>query len=113
MKVILKDDVKGLGNMGQVIDVSDGYARNFLIPKGVALEANVKNMKALEHQKRIIQEKAKKIMNQAKDLSAKMSNLNVVIKAKAGEEEKLFGSVTSMDIAEAFKNQGIDIEKRK
>ncbi len=113
MKVILKDDVKGLGNMGQVIDVSDGYARNFLIPKGVALEANVKNMKALEHQKRIIQEKAKKIMNQAKDLSAKMSNLNVVIKAKAGEEEKLFGSVTSMDIAEAFKNQGIDIDKKK
>ncbi|NWF98998.1 MAG: 50S ribosomal protein L9 [Nitrospirae bacterium] len=113
MKVILKDDVKGLGNMGQVVDVSDGYARNFLIPKGIALEANVKNMKALEHQKRIIQEKAKKIMNQAKDLSEKMANLSVVIKAKAGEEEKLFGSVTSMDIAEAFKNQGIDIDKKK
>ncbi len=113
MKVILKDDVKGLGNMGQIVDVSDGYARNFLIPKGIALEANVKNMKALEHQKRIIQEKAKKIMNQAKDLSTKMANLNVVIKAKAGEEEKLFGSVTSMDIAEAFKNQGIDIDKKK
>ncbi len=113
MKVILKDDVKGLGNMGQIVDVSDGYARNFLIPKGIALEANVKNVKALEHQKRIIQEKAKKIMNQAKDLSTKMANLNVVIKAKAGEEEKLFGSVTSMDIAEAFKNQGIDIDKKK
>jgi len=113
MKVILKDDVKGLGNMGQVVDVSDGYARNFLIPKGVALEANVKNIKALEHQKRIIQEKAKKVMNQAKDLSEKMANLSVVIKAKAGEEEKLFGSVTSMDIAEAFKNQGIDIDKKK
>jgi len=113
MKVILKDDVKGLGNMGQVVDVSNGYARNFLIPKGIALEANVKNMKALEHQKRIIQEKAKKIMNQAKDLSEKMANLSVVIKAKAGEEEKLFGSVTSMDIAEAFKNQGIDIDKKK
>lgn len=113
MKVILKDDVKGLGSMGQVVDVSDGYARNFLIPKGVAIEANIKNMKALEHQKRIIQEKAKKIMNQAKDLSTKMTNLNIIIKAKAGEEEKLFGSVTSMDIAKAIKNQGIDIDKKK
>ena len=113
MKVILKEDVKNLGAMGQIIDVSVGYVRNFLLPRGLAVEANVKNIKSLEHQKRIIQEKAKKIKNQAQDLSAKISAMTLVIKTKSGEEGKLFGSVTSMDIAEALKNEGIEIDKKK
>jgi len=113
MKVILKEDVKNLGEMGQIVDVSDGYVRNFLTPRGLAVEANVKNIKSLEHQKKVIQEKAKKIKNQAQDLSARISALTLVIKSKAGEEGKLFGSVTAMDIAEALKNEGVEIDKRK
>ena len=113
MKVILKEDVKNLGTMGQIVDVSDGYVRNFLTPRGLAVEANVKNIKSLEHQKKIIQEKAKKIKNQAQDLSSRISAMTLVIKAKAGEEGKLFGSVTAMDVVEALKNEGVDIDKRK
>ncbi len=113
MKVILKEDVKNLGAMGQIIDVSVGYVRNILSPRGLAVEANVKNIKSLEHQKRIIQEKAKKVKNQAQDLSAKISAMTLVIKTKSGDEGKLFGSVTSMDIAEALKNEGIEIDKKK
>jgi large subunit ribosomal protein L9 len=110
MKVILKEDVKNMGAMGQIIDVTDGYARNFLVPRGLAVEANVKNIKSLEHAKRIIQEKARKIKNEASDLSTRIGNLNLVIKAKSGEEGKLFGAVTAMDIAESLKNAGIGIE---
>jgi large subunit ribosomal protein L9 len=113
MKVILKEDVRNIGTMGQIVDVADGYARNFLVPKGLAVDANVKNIRALEHAKKTIQEKAKKIRNQAQDLSDKIANMTIVIKAKSGEEGKLFGSVTSMDIAEQMKNQGIDIDKKK
>src|SRR4030042_3205326 len=113
MKVVLKDDVKNLGKMGQIVDVADGYARNYLVPRGLALEANTKNIKSLEHEKRIILEKAKKIRNSAQDMSNKVSGINLVIKAKAGEEGKLFGSVTTMDIAELLKNEGIEIDKKK
>ena len=113
MKVILKEDVKNIGTMGQIVDVADGYARNFLVPKGLAVDANVKNIRAMEHAKKTIQEKAKKIRGQAQDLSDKIANMTIMIKAKSGEEGKLFGSVTSMDIAEQMKNQGIDIDKKK
>ena len=113
MKVILKDDVKNLGDMGQIVDVSDGYARNYLVPRGLAAEANIKNIKSLEHQRKIIQEKARKIKLSAQDFSDKISQLKLTIKAKSGEEGKLFGSVTSMDIAEQLKNAGFDIDKKK
>jgi len=113
MKVILKDDVKNVGNMGDIVKVTDGYARNYLVPKGLAVEASSKNIKSVEHEKRIIQEKAKKIRNSAQDLSDRISKVTLVMKANAGEEGKLFGSVTSMDIAEALKNEGFDIDKKK
>lgn len=113
MKVILREDVKSIGDMGQIIDVADGFARNYLVPKGLAVEANVKNIKSLEHVKKVIQEKAKKIKNQAQDFAGKISGTTVVIKAKAGEEGKLFGSVTTMDIVEQLKNDGIDIDRKK
>jgi large subunit ribosomal protein L9 len=113
MKVILKEDVKNIGSMGQIIDVADGFGRNYLVPKGLAVEANIKNIKSLEHEKKVIQEKAKKIKNQAQDLATKISNTTLVIKVKAGEEGKLFGSVTTMDIAEQLKSEGIDIDKKK
>jgi large subunit ribosomal protein L9 len=113
MKVILKEDVKNIGSMGQILDVADGFARNYLVPRGLAMEANVKNVKSLEHAKRVVQEKAKKVKGQAEDLSTRIANITVMIKAKAGEEGKLFGSVTTMDIAEQLKNEGIDIDKKK
>jgi large subunit ribosomal protein L9 len=113
MKVVLKDDVKNVGKMGQIADVADGFARNYLLPKGLAIEASTKNVKSMEHEKRIIQEKAKKIRNSALDLSQKISAMTLVIKAKAGEEGKLFGAVTTMDIAEQMKNEGIEIDKKR
>lgn len=113
MKVILKEDVKSIGSMGQTVDVSDGFARNYLVPRGLAVEANLKNIRSLEHEKKVIQEKARKVKNSVQDLANRLANMNVVIKTKAGEEGKLFGSVTTMDIAEQLKNQGIEIDKKK
>lgn len=113
MKVILKEDVKSLGKMGDIVNVAEGYARNYLIPKKLAVEALTKNLKALEHQKKSIEEKAKKIQTSAESLAAKIGSMNVSIEAKAGEEEKLFGSITAMDISEALKKQGIDIDKKQ
>ena len=113
MKVILKEDVKNLGIIGTVVDVANGYGRNYLIPRELAVEANPKNLKQFEHQKKIILIKADKIKESAKGLSEKISALSVVLEAKAGEEDKLFGSVTTMDIAEAISKQGFEIDKRK
>jgi large subunit ribosomal protein L9 len=113
MKVFLKEDVKSLGKIGEVVTVSDGYARNFLLPKKLAVEANTKNIKEFEHHKRVLQERAARIRAEFKTLADKLSALSLTIKAKAGEEEKLFGSVTNMDIAEALKEAGHDIDKKK
>ncbi|MBF0328254.1 MAG: 50S ribosomal protein L9 [Nitrospirae bacterium] len=113
MKVILKSDVKDLGDAGVVVSVKDGFARNYLIPKNLAVEANEKNIKALEHERKKILEAARKVKAGAEDLASKISALSVTINAKAGDEDKLFGSVTSMDIADALKLQGVDIDKKK
>src|SRR5660397_231882 len=103
MIIILLKDVKGTGKTGEVVKVSDGYARNLLIPKGFAMEATEGNVRSLEKQKSIAEEKAKKI-----------GSLSVHIKTKSGEGGKLFGSITSKDIAEALKEQHkIDIDKKK
>lgn len=113
MKVILQEDVRNLGKMGDVANVSDGYARNYLIPKNLAIEANVKNVKSLEHEKRKLEDKAKKIRNEALGLSERLSSLTLTLRAKAGEEEKLFGSVTNKDVAEALKAEGLDIDRKR
>lgn len=113
MKVFLKEDVKNLGRMGEVLNVAEGYARNFLLPKKLAVEANTKNIKEFEHYKKMIQEKAAKLRDSAKLNADKISAVSLTIRAKAGEEEKLFGSVTTMDIAEALKAEGYDIDKKK
>lgn len=113
MKVFLKEDVRSLGKMGEVVNVADGYARNYLIPKDIAVEANMKNVREFEHQKKTIKERADKIRESSKNLADKLSAITLTIKAKAGEEGKLFGSVTTMDIAEALKSEGHDIDKKK
>jgi large subunit ribosomal protein L9 len=113
MKVFLKEDVKNLGKMGDVVNVAEGFARNFLLPKKFAVEANTKNLKEFEHNKRIIDGRAAKIKDASKATADKLSALTLKIRAKAGEEEKLFGSVTTMDIAEAFKAEGFEVDKKK
>ena len=113
MKVILKEDVKDLGIMGTVLDVANGYGRNYLIPQNLAVEANPKNIKQLEHEKNRILAKAKKIRKSAEDAAEEMSKLSITIEVKSGEEDKLFGSVTAKDIAEEIAKQGIDVDKRK
>ena len=113
MNVILKEDIKNLGKMGDVVTVKDGYARNFLLPKNFAVEANEKNVKAFEHMKRQILDRARKIKTDAEAMAAKFAGKIIVISAKAGEEGKLFGSVTTADIADALKKEGLEIDKKK
>jgi large subunit ribosomal protein L9 len=113
MKVILKEEVKSLGSIGSVVNVADGYARNYLIPKNLAVEANTKNIKALEHDRKNIEARAKKIRSTAQDLSDRLASLTLTVSAKVGEGEKLFGSITTMDIAAALKKEGFDIERKK
>lgn len=113
MQIILKEDVKSLGQMGSVVNVKDGYARNFLIPKGLAVDANLRNIRALEHEKKKIQELSKKMKTSVENLVSRLSTITVTIQTKAGEEDKLFGSVTTMDIADELKKEGIDIDRKK
>lgn len=113
MKVILREDVENLGTIGTVLDVAKGYGRNFLIPKNLAVEANPKNIKQFEHEKKKIESKAAKVVKNWKDLATKLSSISIAIEAQAGEEDKLFGAVTAADIAEAVLKQGVEIDKRK
>ncbi len=113
MKVILKENIENLGAMGSIVDVADGYGRNYLIPKNLVVEANPKNIKKFEHEKNIIFEKVKKTREAVEELAGKLSGITLNIEINAGEDGKLFGSVTTMDIAAALTKQGMDIDKRK
>jgi len=113
MEVILKEDVPSLGKMGAVVRVRDGYARNYLMPRGLVLVADKKNLKMFEHQKRVIAERRERILKQGQDLAEKLAAVSLSIAVKVGEEGKLFGSVTNMDIEKALKDTGFDIERRQ
>jgi large subunit ribosomal protein L9 len=113
MKIILRQDMDALGLEGDVIDVTKGYARNYLIPKGLALEANSQNIKLMEMQRKKIEIKRLKAKEDAERVKEKMAEVVITISQKAGEEEKLYGSVTSMDIANHLEEQGITIDRRK
>ena len=113
MEVILKEDIVNLGKMGELVRVRDGYARNYLLPRGLVLVANKKNLKGFEHQKRVIGAQREKVVKQAQGLSDKLAAVSLVIAVKTGEEGKLFGSVTNMDIERALREKGFDIERRK
>lgn len=114
MKVILLQDVKGLGKAGDLVNSKDGYARNFLFPKNLAIEANEENLKKWEERKK---EEAKKIQQEieaANELKERLENLTVTLKVKTGSQGRLFGSITALDVANNLKEQyGIDIDKRK
>ncbi len=113
MQVILREDIDKLGKIGDTVRVKEGFARNFLIPMKKALEATPKNMKALEHAKKMVNDRIRQLKKEASAVADTINNLSVTITAKTGEEGKLFGSVTSMDIAEAAKAQGVAIDKKK
>jgi large subunit ribosomal protein L9 len=113
MKVILKEDVNNLGVIGTVVEVKDGYGRNFLIPRDLAVEANPKNIRHFEHQKKMIDVKVKKVRKTAEDLAEQLSKMTLNLEARAGEEDKLFGSVTTKDIAEAIAQKGVEVDRRK
>lgn len=114
MKVILKADVKNVGKKGELINASDGYARNFLFPRGLAIEANDGNMKTFEAQKENELKKKAAEFEAAKELASKISDSEIKLCVKVGENGKLFGSITSKDIADEIKKQlGFDIDKRK
>lgn len=114
MKVIFKQDVKGKGKAGELKEVADGYARNFLIPKGLASEATPDNINTFKLQKKAYEAQLAKEKAEAIEICEKLKGLQVIVKAKAGESGKLFGSVTNTEISEALNNQhGISVEKNK
>lgn len=114
MIVILMKDVKGSGKEGDVVKVSDGYARNMLLPKGLAKEATEGNIRSLEKQKAIAAEKLEEQKAAAKEMAAKLEKITLKIESKGGDSGKLFGSITSKDIAEALeKQEGMKIDKKK
>lgn len=112
MKVILREDIENLGRAGDIVKVADGYGRNYLIPKRLAVKADLRNIRALEHDRRVIEARAKKTRKSAEELGSKLSALSLTIPAKAGEEGKLFGAVTSRDIAEALDRAGVAVDRK-
>lgn len=113
MQIILREDIPNLGRPGDVVKVRDGYARNFLLPRNLAIEANPKSIRAFEHQKRLglMRREAKK--NDALKVKERLEALRINLTARAGEEGKLFGSVTNIDIERALREQNFEIERRK
>lgn len=114
MQVILKQDVKGQGKKGQMVNVSDGYARNFLLPRGLAELATKSNINVLKGKQESLEYRMAKELEEAKAIAEKMKEIKVVLKAKAGSNGKLFGSVTSKDVSEALTQQHhIKLDKKK
>ena len=113
MKVILRKDIETLGKIGDIIDVKEGYARNFLIPRKIAYNALSGNLKALEDEKKNIARKSEKELYAAEKVSAELEKVSVTIPVQVGEEDKIFGSVTTQMIADALKEKDFDIDKRK
>jgi large subunit ribosomal protein L9 len=113
MKVILRKEFESLGNIGDVVDVKEGYARNFLIPRKIAYTALTGNLKALEDEKKGIARKSEKELHTAEKVSAELEKVSVTIPVQVGEEDKIFGSVTTQMIAEALVEKGFEIDKRK
>jgi large subunit ribosomal protein L9 len=112
MKVILREDVEKLGKAGDVVKVADGFGRNYLIPRQLAVPADVRNLKALEHDRRVIEARAKKNRKGAESLASRLASVSLTLSAKAGEEGKLFGAITSRDIADALEKAGVPVDRK-
>jgi large subunit ribosomal protein L9 len=112
MKVILREDVENLGKGGEVVEVKDGYGRNYLLPRGLAVAANPRNVRELEHQKQVAAAKAAKMKASAEAVAKRLADTPVTLRRKVGEQDKLYGSVTAMDIAEALAARGLEVDRR-
>jgi large subunit ribosomal protein L9 len=113
MQVILRDDMENLGKSGEVVNVRPGYARNFLLPRGHAIKATESDVKRVEHEKRVIAARTAKLAKETQAEADKLSKVSVSIPRAVGEEDKLYGSVTTRDIAEALQAQGVTIDAKK
>ncbi|HUT53640.1 MAG TPA: 50S ribosomal protein L9 [bacterium] len=113
MKIILREDVDNLGKSGQIVEVKDGYGRNFLLPRKLAVEATGKNLRQLEHEKRIIGDHSKKKHSKAEQLSEALTQHSCTILCQVGEQDKLFGAVTAMDIADQLRRDGFNVDRRQ
>ena len=112
MKVILTENIADLGEIGQVVNVAPGYARNYLLPKGIALEATGRNVRELEHRKRVLAQKREKVRQEMMSLAEKLNQVSIVMQRKVAEEDKLYGSVSASDIAAALAEKGFDIQRK-
>src|SRR5512136_849155 len=112
MKVILREDVYNLGKGGELVEVKPGYGRNYLIPRGLAVVANPKNIREVEHQKAVASAKAAKLKASAQAVAKRLADTPISLTRKVGEQDKLYGSVTAMDIAEALAARGLTIHRR-
>jgi len=112
MKVILKQEVESLGKAGDAVKVSDGYARNFLIPRGFAIEANFRNLNVLDHEKKMILLKSEKEKKSAEALAEKFKGVSCTISRRIGDQDKLFGSVNTKDIHEALQAQSLEVDRK-
>jgi large subunit ribosomal protein L9 len=112
-EVILREDVPHLGGTGDIVRVRPGFARNFLYPRGLAIEANRKNVRALEHQQRIIAVKAARDRKSAEDIATRLEGLSLTVTARAGDEGRLFGSVTNLDIERLLTAKGFPVDRRR
>jgi large subunit ribosomal protein L9 len=113
MQIILRDDMENLGKSGEVVNVRPGYARNFLLPRGHAIKATESDVKRVEHEKRVIAARTAKLAKENQAEADKLSKVSVSISRAVGEEDKLYGSVTTRDIAEALQAQGVTIDAKK
>ncbi len=111
MQVILTIDIPSLGKAGEIVEVREGYGRNFLLPQKKAVLADPKNIKMLEHQKRVVTSKQAKLKRHAEELLTKLSSTSITIARDAGEDDKLFGSVTTKDIADSLRREGFEIDR--
>ena len=112
MKLILREDVENLGKGGDLVEVKPGYGRNFLLPRGLAVAANPKNVRELEHQKKVAEAKAAKLRASAEAVAKRLAETPVTLKRKVGEQDKLYGSVTALDIVEALGARGMQLDRR-
>ncbi len=113
MKVILMEDVQNIGNKGDEVEVADGYGRNYLFPKGLAILSTSQNAKHLGHQRKLVQDKLNKAKKEAEMFAKQIEEIPCILVRKVGENDRLFGSVTSLDIAEHLQEKGFTIDKRK
>ena len=112
MKVILREDFDKLGKAGEIVKVADGFGRNFLIPKNFAVQANPRNLKTLEHDRLVIEARTRKVRKVVQGVADKLAAVTLTLSAKAGEEGKLFGAITSRDIADALEKQGVPVDRK-